>query len=844
MRVANDADRLPWAAAWRIARRDLSARFRGLRLLLACLFLGTAALTAIGTLTAAVERELAANGAELLGGDIQVSVWQRPLSDAEASALAALGTVSGGTRLQAVARAEEATAPVEVKAVDAAYPLYGALVLTDGRTAGAPPPGDAWLAQGALDRLGIEVGDTFTLGLSTLRAAGVIAAEPDRLGEGFQLGPTIIVAENLPAQAGLLAPGAMYRTKVRVAFDPPRDAAPVAETLEQRFADSGLEVRTRDRASPGADRFVTQMGDFLTLVGLAALVIAGIGIGGGVASYLQSRRGAIATLKVLGAGSADTGRIYALQIGAAALIGSVAGVVAGIAVTPLLARALAGVLPVRSGVVADPGAIVLALAYSLLVAAIFTASPLLAARRTPAMALMRGAVAEHTGDRKAIMVVAGGVALLVALVLLTSVRPALAAGFMAASALAMAILAGLALLLRRAARRAPSPASPLTRLAVANLARPGSNLVALVTALGFGLSAFVLLAAVQTSIAGNIERRVPQQAPDYFVLDIPQAGLPAFSAAVRAVDPDAQIRAVPNLRGAILAYGPPDAMTRVSALEEVPDGAWALRGERGLTYAETLPPGNRLVEGTWWSADHAGERLVSVDEDLARAIGLRVGDRLSVGVLGTEITATVANLRQIDWDSLGFNHVLVFSPNTLRDAPHTLSATLGLNDGADRRRLLQTLVQQFPASSVIEVGEVLQQARLLLDQIGLATLAAASVAVLAGLVVLVGAMAAARAARVYDTVILRVLGADRRQILLLQALEFGILTAVLAVIALAIGAGTAWLVITQLFSFDWLPDWGTVLSVLVAGLVVVLVFATAGSLPFLRARPAQALRTL
>lgn len=835
---------LPLATAWRIARRDLNARFKGLRLLLVCLFLGTGALAAIGTLTGAIEQELAESGQVLLGGDLEVEVWQRDLRPDEKAALAEYGRVSGGTRLQAMASAGDSAAPVELKAVDDAWPLYGALTLADGRTAGTPAAGEAWLAQGAIDRLGIAVGDRFRIGTQELVAAGIIADEPDRLSEGFQLGPTVIVAEDLPQRAGLIAPGAMYQSKYRVAFAPDRDPETVEEALEERFPNAGFDFRTRDRASPGADRFVGRMGEFLTLVGLAALVIAGIGIGGGVTSYLEARRASIATLKVLGATSGDIARIYALQIAAAALVGSGLGLAAGVLVTPLLSAVLQDLLPVRSGFVFAPGALALAAGYGLLVALVFAATPLLRARRFPAMALMRAGIVPLVRDRTALRWVVAGLAGIVALVLLTSRDPGLAALFLlgAAATLGMLTLLGRAIALLAA--RLPRPANPLLRNAIANFHRPGSSTGPLVTALGFGLSAFVLLAGIQTAINGNIERRVPQQAPDYFVLDIPRDRAAQFEALVESEHPDAAIRMVPALRGSVLAYGPLDAMTRVADLEEIPEGAWGLRGERGLTYADDVPPGNTLVEGEWWGPMWSGEPLVSVDAELAEAAGIAIGDYITIGVLGVERTARVASLRRIDWESMGFNYVFVFSPNVLRDAPHNLAATVQLPEGSDTGPLLRRLVRAFPSSSVIEIGGVLAQARTILGQVGIATFAAASVAVLAGLAVLIGAIAAARAARTYDTVILRVLGASRRQVLTMQLAEYGLLALALAAVAFALGSALAWLVVTRLFEFDWLPDWGTMAAVLGAGLAVVVAFALAGSLPLLRARPAQALRAL
>jgi len=842
---------LSWGAAWRIARRDLNARFRGLRLLLACLFLGTGALAAIGTLTAAIESELS-RGQELLGGDLEIEVWQRDLTKQEQSVLSEIGAVSGGTRLQAMASSgassgagsEINTAPIELKAVDDNWPLYGTLTLTDGRTVGAPAEGEAWLAQGAIDRLAIKPGDNFTIAGTSLRAAGIIENEPDRLSEGFQLGPTIIVAHQFPASAGLLAPGAMYQSKYRIAFADSRAPQAVQAQLEKIFPSAGFKYRTRDNASPGADRFIEGMGEFLILVGLAALVIAGIGIGGGVTSYLEARRSAIATLKILGASSRDIARIYALQIGATALLGSALGLIAGILATPLLARALQGLLPVDSGFVFKPGALLIAGAYGLLVAFIFAVTPILRARRFPPMALMRARIAPLPQDRRALGWVLGAIAAITALVMFTARQPLASGGFLLGAAAMLGLLALLGWGIRKLAERMPRPASPLRRIALANLHRPGAATGALVTALGFGLSAFVLLAAVQSSIRGNIQQRVPVTAPDYFVLDIPRSQLSKFEQLVLDEQPKANLRTVPALRGAILAYGPKGAMIRVADMPEIPDAAWPLRGERGLTYAEDLPTGNSLIEGQWWAPSYDGEPLVSVDADFAEAIDLQLGDYLTIGLLGVERTAKIANFRQIDWGAMGFNYVLVFSPNAIRDAPHNLAATIDLPDGAPTGPLLRRLVKDFPSSSVIEIGQVLTQARAILGQVGAATFAAASVAVLAGLAVLIGAIAAARALRTYDTVMLRVLGASGRQILLMQLAEYAALAGILALVALGLGTGLGWLVVVQLFEFEWLPDWAEILAVLGGGLLFILAFALAGSIPLLRAKPAQALRAL
>jgi putative ABC transport system permease protein len=834
-----------WPAAWRIARRDLHRRFRGLRLLLVCLFLGVGALAAIGSLTGAIRGELDSQGQTILGGDLEAEVWQRPLNQQELAFLGRYGAVSQGLRLQAMASTPQNATPIELKAVDTLWPLYGELTLQDGRSVGAPPAGQAWLSAGAAERLGVAPGDAIRIGTTSARIGGIIAAEPDRLSEGFQLGQTVIVPITLPGEAGLTAPGAMFESKTRVRFDGDADPAEVEEALTAAFPEAGLDTRTRDRASPGAERFVSRMGEFLTLVGLAALVIAGIGIGGGVSSYLEARRASVATLKILGATSNDIARIYALQVGAAAVVGALAGLLAGVLVTPLLAQALGELLPVSTTLTVDIPALLRAAAFGLLVALVFAAPPLLRARDFPAMALMRARIVPLAGEwRTAAVPVGLGLAGIVLLALTGSPQPLLTGGFLLGAALVLGLLALLGRAIRALAAKVPRVSNPILRAGLANIHRPGSATAALVTALGFGLSAFVLLAAVQTSLEGNIRQSVPERAPDYFVLDVPKDRQADFRAAVEADAPGAVIDMVPTLRGAILSYGPAGQQTVVADLEELPEGAWALRGERGLTYSATLPQGNSLVDGTWWDADYAGEPLVSVDAELAELVGMEVGDTVTIGILGVERTARIASLRRIDWESMGFNNVLVFSPNTLADAPHNLAATISLPAGVTASGLLRTLVTAFPSSSVVEVGPLLTQAREILDQVALAILAAAGVAVLAGIAVLLGAIAAARASRLYDTVILRVLGASRGQLLALQLAEFGALAIVLAGVALLIGTGLAWLVIVQMFEFDWLPDWPRIFAVLGGGVGLVLAFALAASLPLLRAKPAQSLREL
>ncbi len=829
-----------WTLAWRLARRELNLRFRGLRLLLACLFLGVGALAAIGSLTRAIDDELARRGSAILGGDVEFAASQRAASAPERAAMARFGTVSETVRMQSMAVRGTTSVPIQLKGVDALYPLYGMLALRGGGSARTRDATTVWVVPALAQRLGVGAGDKVRLGAADFAVGGIIQDEPDRLGEGFTLGPVAIVSLAGIARTGLIQPGSLYDSRYRIRMPAATSPKIAADRMKAAFPAGGWESKTRDRAAPGAERFVERMGQFLLLVGLSALVIAGIGVGNGVSSYLAARRGSIAALKVLGATSGMIARIYLLQVAVVSAIGIVAGLVAGALAVPLLVTLAGDVLPVAPSFALQPVPLALAAAYGMLIALAFTAPPLIEAGSIPAAGLLRGTFGQRAVPLRRTLPWLGGAGVaIVALALGTAEQPLLSAGFLGAVAGVLLLLAGFGWLVRKGASLLPRPRRPLLRLAIAALYRPGARTGTLVVALGLGLTLFVMLAAIRTSIDANIARTVPQRAPALFALDVPPAREAEFRRTIERVAILPTIRTVPAMRGTITGYG----TTRVADLKTLPEGAWALRGERGLTYAETLPEGSELTAGRWWPRDYAGPPLVSVDARLASALALKIGDPIRYSLLGVERSARVASFRRISWDTLGFNYVLVFSPNAIRDAPHNLAATIDLAAGQEAM-VMRALLPRFPSVSVIEVRGVLGQIRNIVSQMATAITAAASVAILAGIAVLIGAIAAAREARTYDGVILRTLGATRLQVLGVQALEYAFLSVVLSALALLLGLGGAWYVVTQLFSFAWLPDYGVVLATLLGGAVMTMAIGLLGAWPILGARPASALRQL
>lgn len=830
---------LSLAAIWRISRRDLSTRIRGLRLLAICLFLGVATLAAIGSLTAGISEELSRRGQTILGGDVEIGIAQRQATADELAAMRKVGAVSETVRLRAMAIGEDSLL-AELKAVDGLYPHYGKLRLAGTDTAKTPEKGEIYIGPTLSDRLDIKQNETVRFGEATFKVAGIIAEEPDRLGEGFTLGPVAIINMASLPDTKLIQPGSMYEAKYRIKLPPQQDATAIAKSLEAQFPSAGWEITDRSNGAPGTRRFIERMGQFLTLVGLAALVIAGIGVGNGVGSYLASKRASIATLKVNGADSGIIFRIYMLQILAVSIAAILVGLAVG-SVMPLAIGWVAGdILPVAPGYNLHPLPLAVSALYGLLIAIAFALPPLARARTVPAAGLFRSLVeGDSRIDRRSLVWVIGAIIAIIAIAVGTAREPLFSLAFVGAAFGLLLLLTGIAWLLRFIVVRLPRPKAPLPRLALANLHRPGAQTQALVVALGLGLTLFVTLATIQTSIGNEIKNSIPERAPSFFILDIPRDGAERFTDMVKDADPKANVNMIPALRGTIVEFGG----QRVDQLKELPEGAWVLNGDRGLTYSAELPKGSEVVAGTWWPRDYKGPPLISLEAEVAGTLGLKVGDSMTVSLLGVEVPAKIASLRTVKWDNFGLNYVIVFSPGSLDSAPHNMVATVTVSKPAEAV-LAKALPPAFPSASLIEVGEVTAQITTLLSQMAQAIAAAASIAILAGIAVLVGAIAAARQSRIYDSVIMKLLGSSRGQILGAQAMEYGILALVLGVLSLGLGMAAGWYVVVEIFDFSFAPDPLILAITLVGGAGITFILGIVGSLPILAARPAEALRSL
>jgi putative ABC transport system permease protein len=841
--------------ALRYAVRELRGGLRGFGVFIACIALGVMAIAGVGSVAQGLADGLAQAGSTILGGDLNFALVQREATDAERHFLDAHGTVSVVATLPTMARAEDGrTTLVEIKAVDSVYPLFGAVTIEPDMPLPAllQQTGEVFGAAAdpaLLTRLDLKVGDRVTIGKATIELRAVLKNEPDRLSGGIGFGPRLLVSREALRASALLQPGSLvrygYRLRLPAGNAGDRALAAVDEAARAALPDAGWDIRTRKRASPQLERNVERFSQFLTLVALTSLLVGGVGVANAVASHLARKRDAIATMKALGATGADVFAIYCAQIMLVALFATLIGAAIGAALPFAIVAAFGSIIPLPVAAAFYPGELLLSIVYGLLTALAFALWPLGRAHDVSVSMLFRDTV---TGERawprrRYVIATALIIAALAALAIVAAYDRRLAAMFVVSAGVIFGALRLVALLTMALARRLPPQRSTLLRLAVTNIHRAGALTPSVVLSLGLGLSLLVTLVEIDGNLHRQFAAALPEKAPSFFFIDIPAANADAFNTFVREQTPGATIERVPMLRGRIVAANG----VKAEALKPGEGSAWVLRGDRGITYAPALPAGSRLVAGEWWAADYAGPPLVSLEQRTADDLKLKPGDTITVNVLGRNVTARIANLRAVDWQSLGINFVLVFSPGAFAGAPHTDIATLTFADGgnpAEETALVKALADAFPTVSAIRVKDALDMIDHLVGNLVLGLRGASSIALIAAALVLGGALAAGQRFRIYDAVILKTLGATRPRLVMAYALEYLLIGLAAVIFGVAAGSITAALVITRVMEFSFVWMFMPALATAVLALLVTVVLGLIGTFSALGHKPAEVLRNL
>jgi putative ABC transport system permease protein len=840
--------------ALRFALREMRSGLSGFYIFLACIALGVAAIGGVNSVANSVTAGISTQGQSILGGDIRFQLNQREVNPDEHEFLESKGSVAVSANMRSMARLVDGSdqSLVEVKAVDNAYPLYGSLETAPeldhaGLFNEESGVYGAAVAQIFLDRLNLKIGDRVLLGSATFELRSVIVNEPDLLSDGFGFAPRFMVSLDGLESAGLVQPGSLVDHTYKIALPAGTDEADIValrDEAQKQFPQAGWTIRSRSNAAPSLSANIERFSQFLTLVGLTSLIVGGVGVANAVKAYLDGKRGVIATFKSLGAPGWFVIAVYLMQIVIIALLGIVIGLVLAAMIPYVAGYALQSVLPIASKGGFYPGALLAAAVFGLLTTLAFAILPLGRARDVPATALFREQGFEQKGWPKPVYIVAAviPIAVLCLLAVVFAYDRRIAMIFVAAVAFSFVVLRAVSILVQWLARRAPRVRSTALRLAIGNIHRPGALTPSVVLSLGLGLTLLVALALIDGSLRQQLAGNLPERAPNFFFVDIQSRDVDQFTALLQGTSPNGKIVSAPMLRGRIVAFNGTD----ITKLVIPPEGAWVLRGDRGITYARKVPENSTLTKGTWWPEDYSGEPLVSFSAEEAENLGLTIGDTVTVNVLGRNVTARIANFRQLQWESLAINFVMVFSPNTFTGAPHAWLATLtDPNAGSQQEALvMREVTRTFPAVTTVRVKDAITIANELVGQLAVAIRAAASVALIASILVLGGALAAGNRARIHDAVVLKTLGATRRTLIKAFTLEYILLGLSTAMFALLAGSAAAWYVVVRVMTLSASFQPQVAVMTLIVALVLTVGFGLAGTWRILGQKSAPILRNL
>jgi len=834
--------------AWIFATCELRSGLRGFGIFLACLALGIAAIAAVGSTRTAILKGLERDGAALLGGDAELQFTYRFATEDERAWMQSqaiqVSEITDFRSMIVVPSGSDAPperALTQVKSVDAAYPLVGKVKLSPEM-----PLDQAIAANGAVmervlaDRLGLMIGDSFSIGTGTFRLSAILQREPDSAGGGFGLGPRTLVRTESLANAGLLQTGTLFDTKYRMLLPEGTELAALERDAEQRFANSGLRWTDARNGAPGVQQFVDRLGAFLVLVGLSGLAVGGVGVSAAVRSYLERKTSVIATLKTLGASRSTIFATYAIQIGLLTILGIAIGLVLGAALPLAFAPIIETRLPVPAEFAIHPKPLIEAAIYGAFAAAIFTLWPLARTENIRAATLFRNALGHDNAlpRKRYLFLTAGLVAALVLSAIAFSGTAFLtlwtAGGIIAVLGVLALAARGLRALAAAATKMRALRGRPALRLALGAIGGPREQASSAILSLGLGLTVLAAVGQIDGNLRGAIAQDLPGVAPSYFFVDIQSDQLNGFNARLAGYPAVSRVDTAPMLRGVISKINDRPA-------KEVAGDHWVLQGDRGVTYAQTAADGVTITQGSWWPAAYTGAPQISFAAEEAEEMGLVLGDTMTINILGRDITGTITSFREVDFSTAGIGFILTMNPAALQGAPHSHIATVYATPEAEAE-ILRDLAGTFPNITAIRVADAIARVGELLASLAAATSLGASATLITGFLVLIGAAAAGVDARTFEAAVLKTLGASKSVILQSFALRAGLLGAAAGTIALIAGLTFAWAVSTFVMETSFAIVWGNALAIIIGGVAATMLAFLGYAWGPLKARPAGILR--
>ena len=854
-----DAVRLRFA--WRLALRELRHGLRRVGIYMASITLGVAALVSIHSFRDDVARSVREEADVLMGANarLQDDVPYPPSIVAVLDSLEGAGVdlarVTTATTM-VYAPSSDLVRLMQVRGIDRGYPYYGEVTTSPTGVWGAHlEPGRVLVDPAVLVQLSVEVGDTIIVGRTRLEIAGTVDDLPTDLAYQTAIGPRIHISQETLEASELLGVGSLARYETFLRMPDLGERRELEERYDSIFDAADVDYDLAEEQARSLSNGIRFLGEFLALVGLGALLLGGVGVASAIHVYIREKRASIAVLRCIGAGQATAFVAYLIQAAALGLVGAVGGVLLGILVQALLPTLLVDVLPVDVTTRVSPTAAAAGLGIGVWVAVIFALIPLLGARDVPPLAALRQDFEGRTRRRDPLRIGAYGA--LVGSVLLLCVIEAPEAevglGFAAALAVATGLVAGAGWLMTRAARRwFPARASYPVRQGVSNLFRPQNQTIAVTLALGMGAFIIGTIVEVERSIRDDLTLSFGEGRPNILLFDVqPDQVDGVLSLIPEPARPSADV--VPLVTSTIAEINgrTPEELRSNPVREERPE-AWALRREYRNTYRAEVGGAEQLVGGRWWDGTPGSEdgtrvewgdlTRVSLEEDVAASLRVELGDTLTWDVAGIRIPTVVTSFRRVDWDQLEPNFYAVLEPGALEDAPQMIVMVARLPDDTQRAALQRDLVGAFPNVSALDFSRVQEAIDTVLSRVRQAVGFLGAFSALAGVIVLLGALATSRMQRLREGALLKTLGARRKQVLTVLLAEYVALGTVATASGLVLAVAAAALVVPFVFEMAYSVGLGALATIWLAVVLLTVIVGLLGSRDLLTRAPLPVLR--
>ena len=783
-----------------LAMRFLRREWRAgeLRVLLFALVIAVASVTSVSFFTDRVYQALLSQASDLMGGDLVVSSDHALAPDYVALAIT--------RQLQAV---ETRTFPSMVlgpkgaqlamlKAVQTGFPLRGTLRVTDAPFApdrvadGIPKLGTVWVEPRVITALGVKTGDTVTLGAKTFTVAAVLTGEPGRGGDLFNIAPRVLLNLDDLAATQLVQPASRVGFALLLAGPVPIIAD--YRLMVEAKAERGVSAQGVQDARPEIRVALDRAGRFLSIAALSSVILAGVAIALAARRFARRHLDSSAVMRCLGASQQTIARIFAYQMLVLGVAGSLLGCLLGYFAHLALVAALGSLVGVD---LPAPSFLPAGVAFTTGIATLigFAMPPLLQLKNVPALRVLRRELGALGAPGK--LTYGLGLSVLAGLMFWQAGDVKLGAYVVGGTLVALVLLVLIALGMVSALRVLRGRPGSSWRFGLTNIARRSAGSVVQVVAFGLGIMALMLLTVLRGELLDEWQKTLPEDTPNRFLINIQPAQideLKKFFADNGVKAPDFY----PMIRARLEAIN--DKIVNTTTLQDERARRLAER-EFNLSWADTLPKDNRIVEGKWWSPPDYNKPLLSIEEGIAKTLGINQGDRLTYSVAGEKFTGEVASVRAVEWDSFRANFFVMGAPGFLNNFPATYMTSFYLN--GDRHQLLNDLLQRYPNVTVIDVAVIMAQVRSIVDRVTMAVEYVFLFTLAAGLVVLYAGIQATQDERLLENAILRTLGGSRRQIMQALAAEFGALGALAGLMATALAAILAYVLATQVLNVPY-----------------------------------------